>query len=98
MNPEIADRLANLNIQLLSEAKGHSLFGRGNLVALVERNQGGFGSIGSTGVMTENGLAYLVWRGGRALLVGRSGEVAAAPSQVQEIRQFSDDLKSALSV
>ena len=94
MSPEIADRLAALNIQILAEANKHFLLAREMCVALVERTESGFGSIGSTGVMTETGLAYLVWRGERAVLVGKSGEQPAEAAQVEAIRRFSSDLKS----
>ena len=96
MSPEIADRLATLHIQLQAEAKGHCLFSRDLCVALVERSDLGFGSIGSTGILTETGLAYLMWRDGRALLAGKGGETAAEPAQVAAVRKFSEDLKAAL--
>ena len=96
MSPEIADRLTALNIQILAEAKKHFLFARDACVALVERTDHGFGSIGSTGLMTEEGLAYLVWRDRAAMLVGKAGERPADPEQLRAIRRFSEDLKSVL--
>jgi hypothetical protein len=98
VNSAIADRLANQGIQVLSEGDKVFLFARDTCVALVERREAGIGSIGSTGVMTETGLAYLVWRGGQAMLVGKAGEQAAADAQVEAIRRFSADLKAALGV
>jgi hypothetical protein len=98
VNPVIADRLASLGIQVLSEGDKVFLFARDTCIALVERREAGIGSIGSTGVMTETGLAYLVWRGGQAKLVGKGGEQAAADAQVEAIRRFSEDLKAALGV
>ena len=98
MSPEIADRLSARNIQVLAEAKKHFLFARETCVALVERTEAGFGSIGSTGVMTESGLAYLVWRGDRAMLVGKSGEFPADSAHVEAIRRFSNDLKLVLGL
>jgi hypothetical protein len=97
VNPVIADRLARLHIQVLAEAGRHVLLARDTCVALVERTDAGLGSIGGTGVMTEAGLAYLVWREGRAILVGRGGESAAGEAQVEVIRRFSADLKAALA-
>ena len=93
----VADRLAALNIQIVAEAQKHCVFARENCIALVERTESGYGSIGSTGVMTESGLAYLVWREGAAVLVGKSGAQPAGPSQVAAIHRFSEDLKSALA-
>ena len=46
--------------------------------------------------MTENGVAYLIWREGSALLVGKGLEVPATPEQVEELRAFSEDLKAIL--
>lgn len=84
-------------IQLLSESRSHYLFARGDLAALVERIPSGYGSIGSTGVWTERGLAYLVWRDGEAFLVGKGFELRATEEQVAAVRQFSEDLKAVLS-
>ena len=97
MKPQTAARLANNNIQLASETGGRCLFTRENCLALVERNGAGFGSIGSTGIMTEGGLAYLFWRDGRALLKAKGAETEASSAQVVAIRQFSQDLKTALA-
>ena len=96
MSPQIAARLDELHIQLLAEAKGHCMFGRDTCVALVERTEAGFGSIGSTGILTEQGLAYLVWRDGRARLAGKGGEMDAEDPQIEAVRRFSEDLKAAL--
>ncbi len=96
MSPETSGRLARLQIELLAETKAHFLFARDNLIALVERTETGFGSIGSTGVMTERGLNYLVSREGRHWLVGKTAQTAAEPAQVEAIRTFSEDLKTAI--
>jgi hypothetical protein len=96
--PEIADRLSDLKIQMLVEGEGHYVFARDACVALVGRTAAGFGSIGSTGLMTDTGLAYLVWREGEARLSGKGSEAAAAPEQVEAIRRFSEDLRTALGL
>ena len=98
MTPPVADRLARLSIQIAAEAEKHFVLVRDNCVALVERTESGYGSIGSTGMMTEAGLAYLVWRDRRPMLAGKSGEHPAEAAQVEAIRRFSEDLKSALAV
>ena len=59
----------------------------------MERTPSGYGSIGSTGVWTERGLAYLVWREGEAFLAGKGFELRATEEQVAAVRQFSEDLK-----
>ncbi len=43
--------------------------------------------------MTENGVAYLMWRDGAAFLVGKGLEAPATPEQVEALRAFSEDLK-----
>jgi hypothetical protein len=96
VNPEIAARLASLDIQLVGEANAHFMLVRESCVALVRRiPEGGF-SLGSAGMMTAGGLAYLVWRDGQPLLVGKGREVAAGAGEMDSIRKFSEDLKSAL--
>jgi hypothetical protein len=84
-------RLEDLGIRRIVEGPAVSLYVRGNCIAAVGGTQG------STGVMTESGLAYLVWRDGKALLSAKGTELPATPEQVEEIRQFTEDLKSALS-
>ncbi|MGA2576248.1 MAG: hypothetical protein ABSH24_09525 [Bryobacteraceae bacterium] len=88
--------LGSTGIQLLSETSGYSIFARDNLIALVERTAGGYGSIGGTGIMTDRGLAYLVWRDGQAFLAGKGFELAATDEQVAAVRRFSKDLKAVL--
>lgn len=94
----VAERLASLNIQIAAEGQKHFVFVRENCVALVERTEAGYGSIGSTGMMTESGLVYLVWREQVPLLAGKFGERPAEAGEVEAIRRFSQDLKSALTL
>ena len=98
MTPGIASRLAAAGISLMAEAKAYTIFVRGDCLALVQRNDSGFCSLGGSGMMTDSGLAYLVWREGRPLLVGKQAEREADAGQVERIRQFSGDLKSALGL
>jgi hypothetical protein len=86
--------LGSTGIQLLAETATHYLFARDNLVALVERTPDGFGSIGSTGLMTERGLAYLVWREEQVFLAGKGFEQQATDEEVAAVERFSADLKS----
>jgi hypothetical protein len=88
--------LGSTGIQLLSETPTYSVFARDNLIALVERTPQGYGSIGGTGILTEQGLAYLVWRNGQAFLAGKGFELPASGDQVALVRRFSEDLKAAL--
>ncbi len=96
MSPEILARLASLNIQLLSEGTGFCVLARENCVAVVQVRQEAV-AVGSSGIMTESGLAYLMWREGRPVLASHGGlETPAAPEQVEAVQQFSADLKQAL--
>jgi hypothetical protein len=87
------ERLSKLGIQAVAETPSHLLFARDNFIALVERRTG---SVGSTGMLTEQGLAYLIWRDGRAFLKSKGAENAATEEQVAAIRQFSQDLRAVL--
>jgi hypothetical protein len=88
-------RLEELNIRLMAEGPAVSIYTRDDCIAAVggtpRTNQG------STGMMTEQGLAYLVWRDGQPYLAARGGETPATPEQVAAIRKFSEDLNIALS-
>ena len=88
--------LGATGIQLLSESPSHYIFARDNLVALVERTPQGYGSIGGTGVWTDRGLAYLLWRDEQAFLAGKGFERTAPDEEVAAVRRFSADLKAAL--
>jgi len=94
---EALERLTAAGIQLLPvQLAGHFVFERGGFVCLVERAGGGFGNIGSPGLMTEKGFAALVSRGDHAWFVGKGLERAATAAQVREIRTFDADLRAAL--
>jgi hypothetical protein len=95
---ELEACLQRFGIGLVTESPAVSVFVRGLCVAMVGRGPGGAFSLGSTGMMTENGLAYLVWREGRPRLASKGSEVAAAPEQVEAIRRFSGDLRRALEL
>jgi hypothetical protein len=88
-------RLQDLNIRLMVEGPAVSLYVRDNCIAAVGGTHGS--NQGSTGMMTEQGLAYLVWRDGQAYLAAKGGETPATPEQVETIRKFSQDLNNALN-
>ena len=97
MSPEISARLADLNIQLAAQARDYCLFVRGNCLALVQAAGESFTSIGASGMMTESGIAYLVWREGRPVLAAHGGhEQPATPEELETVRRFSEDLKLTL--
>ena len=80
-------------IQLIAETKEYRLYSRDTCVAMVHFTQSGDSSIGSSGMMTENGVAYLLWRDSKPLLVAKGVEAPATPEQLEALRQFSQDLK-----
>ncbi len=93
------ERLAAAGIRLLPalEITNHYVFERGDYVALVERAGEGFGAVGSAGLLTGEGFAALVWRGGQAFFVRREFEQPASSDQVKGLRRFSEDLAAALN-
>jgi hypothetical protein len=86
-------RLAERGIQAVAETESHVLYARDNLIALLERRHG---TIGSTGMLTGDGLAYLIWRDGQAYLKSKHAENAATEQQVEAVRRFSEDLAGAM--
>ncbi len=95
VNPEILARLAASRIETGGEGDFITLF-RGFCVAIAHRAGDGW-SVGSSGIMTERGLAYLVFREGRAVLASKGAEADASPEQIEELRKFSEDWKTALA-
>ena len=67
-------RLDELNIRLMVQGPAVSIYARENCIAAVG---GGGSGQGSTGMMTELGLAYLVWREGRPYLAAKGSEIPA---------------------
>ena len=70
---------------------------RDGFVALVERTPDGFGGIGSAGILTGSGFAALIHRGDRSYFVAKNFEQEAQAEQVEALKRFSVDLKSALA-
>jgi hypothetical protein len=85
-------RLDDFGIQLMIAGPPVAIYVRGECIGTVAG-----GSQGSTGMLTPAGLAYLVWRDEQPFLVGKGVETPATPEQVETIRKFSEDLKTALS-
>jgi hypothetical protein len=91
---ESAGNAAPQEIQIIAETKEYRVYSRGNCLAMVHFTQAGDSSIGSSGIMTEQGLAYLFWREGTPVLVGKGVDVPAAAEQVEALRAFAEDLKA----
>ena len=96
MTRETAARLAGYGIELAADGPRYRMFTRGSAVALVPVGADAGAGIGSSGMMTEAGLAFLVWRDGRPYLAAKGRQTPATPAQVEEIASFSLDLKRAL--
>jgi hypothetical protein len=84
-------RLEDFGIRLMVQGPAVSIYVREECIAVVGGTQG------STGILTPQGVAYLVWRDGQPVLASKGVEVPATAEQVETIRKFSEDLKSALS-
>ena len=96
---EKLEKLAAAGIELIPAVQitTHFIFQRDGFVALVERRGDGFGGVGSSGLLTENGgLAPLVWRGEAAYFVGKGFEHPAMPDEVMRLRAFAADLRAAI--
>lgn len=85
-----------IRIVMLSPTGSHYVVARDCFAALVERTETGFGHVGSAGLVTERGLAVLIWRGGEPFFVTKGYERRAEAGEVAALRSFSRDLESAL--
>lgn len=93
------EKIADAGIVLLPTPQlgAHFVFERDGCVVLVERSGGGFGSIGSPGLLTERGFMALVERDGTVYFVHKSEERKALPAEAAAARRLLNDLKIALS-
>jgi hypothetical protein len=92
-------KLVDANIELLPvpEITSHFVFHRDGFAALVERVRDNFGRIGAAGLLTEQGLAVLQWRGSDAFFVLKDLEQPASTVEIDRLRAFQRDLESALA-
>jgi hypothetical protein len=101
MNPALLaqlERLAAANISILPtpEVTSHFVLERAGFVVLAERNDAGFGAVGSPGLLMESGFAALVTRNGADWFVGKSEARAAAPEEAALARGLYKDLREIL--
>lgn len=91
-------KLVDANIELLPlpQITTHFVFHREGFAALVDRVQDAFGRVGAAGLLTEHGIAPLVWRHDDAFFVLKDFEEAATSLQVERLRAFQRDLEAAL--
>ena len=94
----VFEKLAAARINLLPNTgfETHFIFERDGFVALVERTENGFGQIGSSALLTDQGMAVLVWRADDPWFVHKGFEQRATSAQVEALRGFAADLHAAL--
>jgi len=100
VNADLAARLDTYDIRVMADAMYFCVFVRDGCLAMVPRGEfgEGFAGIGSSGLATDDGLLYLVWRDEKPMLVGHTVERPAEPGQVDKVLRFSADLKAALGL
>jgi hypothetical protein len=97
VTPEIAASLESRGIVWFATDKGYTMFTRDNCAAIAHAQAGRY-AVGSSGIMTEAGFAYLIWRDERPFLAAHGGsETPADPPQVAALQRFAEDLKQALA-
>jgi hypothetical protein len=97
MDTSRLQRLLDLGFQMipLPNVSNHFALERDGFVALVRVRGDEMGETGAPGLLTESGFAALVWRGAEAWFAGRGYERRAEAEEVEAIRRFGRDLKSA---
>jgi hypothetical protein len=93
------EKLVTADIQLLAlpEITTHFGFERDGFIALVERSNDAFGRIGAAGLLSEKGMAALIWRNGSPYFVAKGFEQPATDTDIERLRAFQRDLEASLS-
>ena len=93
------DKLKAAGIELLDvDVRKHRIAMRGTYIALVEHSpERGYGKPGTAGLLTEGGLAPLVWIDGTPRFRAKGIDQPATDEQVAELRAFQLDLETALT-
>ena len=97
---ETLGRLATTGFELLPmlDVGTHYIVGRDGLIALVQRHEdGGFGSSGNPGRLSERGLATFVRRAETGAFVAKGLDLPASPEECETVAKFASDLRLALS-
>jgi hypothetical protein len=96
VSPSQIAHLELLGISVLTEIRldKHWVVERDGFIALIEKASNGPGRLGAAGLLTEKGLAPLIWRGAEPTFVAKDLEQIATNEQVQQIRGFQADLQS----
>ncbi len=93
------EKLAAAGIELVPSlaVPQYFVFTRDGFVSLVERKGDGFGAAGAPALVTEHGLAMLIWRGEQGFFVAKNHEQPATAGQIAALRRFAADLAAALA-
>jgi hypothetical protein len=93
------ERLAAVGVRIVPAPglERYLLLEKEGLYALVEHTPGGFGAVGSPGIMTEQGFAPLILGGKECAFVCKSYRQTATRDEVTAVRSFFTQLKQALS-
>jgi len=94
----VFERLAELGFDIapLPNVTGHAVLTRDGYAALVPVRDGEFGGAGAPGIITEDGLAPLVWRGEEAWFVRKAFERRATQGEIDAVQAFLRDVKKSL--
>jgi hypothetical protein len=92
-------RLEAVGIRLIAswEDTHHFAFERGGYLALVALEPGRPARVGGAGLLTEKGLAPLIWKGDKPFFVAREFEQMAGDGEIESLRLFQRDLADALA-
>lgn len=93
------ERLAASGVAIVptTEITTHFVLEREGFLILVERTEEGFGSVGSPGLLCDQGFAALIWKGQEPYWVARGFSQAATPEQVASVRDFAAIVKNCLT-
>src|SRR5690349_7946199 len=93
------EKLFDAYIQLLALPliTTHFVFERDVFIALVVRVKDTCGRIGSVDVLSDKGMAALVWQYGSAFFIAKGFQQPATESHIEQLRLFQRDLEAALS-
>lgn len=91
-------RLAELNIHLvpLQGLENYYVFARERFVALVRKTGEGFGPVGSAGLLTEQGMAVVIWKHGKPYFVAKNWQSEATEEEIARLRKFANDLEQVI--
>lgn len=94
------ERLAALGIQRVEalEMAHFVVVSRDRFAALLEHRNGRIVRIGTAGIVTEQGLGMLLWRGEEARVVGKGMDRVASREEVESLRRFSSDIQTVFQV